>query len=109
MSRFDDAMELSVEAEVEEMGDPVFLDGVEVQGVVSEIMENNTQSTGGRRDVSTFSVFVNKADGEGVVKGCPVEADGRKGRVIKREDLGGGGWELICGPVSSWSGRVPGV
>ena len=109
MSRFDEAMEMSVEAETGEMGIEVFLDGVPVMGVVTDIIDDHTQSTGGRRQLATFSVFVSKADGEGSVKGVKVEADGRKGRVLRREDLGGGGFELICGPVSSWSGDIPGV
>lgn len=98
-----------MDTEVDEFGDDVYLDGVLVQGVVTDIVDDHKQSTGGRRDIVTFSVFVKKDVGEGIEKGCKVEADKRKGRVVKREDLGGGGWELVCGPVSSWSGRVPGV
>lgn len=109
MSQFDDGMRMSQEAELGEMGDDVFLDGVKVQGVVSDVVVDKVQSAGGRRDVTTFSVYVSQEDGEHVAKGAKVEADGRRGRVVKRVDLGGGGWELLCGPVNSWGGKVPGV
>lgn len=109
MGFFDDGMELSVEAEIAEMGEVVYLDGAAVEGVVTDVTEGHVQSAGGRRDVVSFSVFVSKVDGKDVKKGCKVEAGGRRGRVLRREALGGGGWELVCGPVSSWNGRVPGV
>jgi len=109
MSQFDDGMEMSAEAEVSEMGEDVYLDGAKVKGTVTDIVDDHTQSKGGRRDLVTFSVFVGKDTGKGIKKGCKVEAKGRKGRVIKREDLGGGGYGLLCGPVSSWSGKIPGV
>lgn len=108
MSRFDEAMEMSVDAETGEMGEEVFLDGVPVMGVVTDIIDDHAQSAGGRRQRVTFSVFVSKVVGEGIVKGAKVEAGGRKGRVLRREDLGGGGFELVCGPVSAWSGDIPG-
>jgi len=109
MSRFDDGMMLSVAAELAEMGEVIYLDGVEATGVVTDIIDAHTQSAGGRRDLATFTIYLKKEVGEAVEKGTKVEADFRKGRVIRRQDLGGGGWELVCGPVSSWNGRVPGA
>lgn len=109
MSRFDDGMILSVDAELAEMGETVYLDGVEAVGVVTDIVDDHTQSAGGRRDLATFSIYTKKQVGENVRKGAKVVADNRTGRVLKRQDLGGGGWELLCGPVSSWDGRVPGA
>lgn len=102
-------MMLSVDAELDEMGDVVYLGGVEALGVVTDVVDDHVQSAGGRRDLVTFSVYVKKEVGEAVEKGTLVEADFRKGRVLKRQDLGGGGWEILCGPVSSWGGRVPGA
>lgn len=51
---------MSHEAELIEMGDPVWFDGVERKGVVSDLEVSHKQIAGGRRDVATFSVFVSE-------------------------------------------------
>ena len=109
MSKFDDGFGGSVKAELLEMGDPVIVEGVTVQGVTTDMVDNHTQSVGGRRDIHSFSIFLSKTDGAGAKKGDHVESGGRKGRVLVVEDLGGAGFELKCGARSSWSGEIPGI
>jgi hypothetical protein len=116
MSNFDDAWESSVDAEHAEMGEWAYikesLDAVDfkkVRGTKSDMVSDHVQSTGGKRDLASFRLFVKAADAEGVKKGFIVEVDNVIGRVLRVKDLDKAGSEIVCGPVSSWGGKVPGV
>lgn len=111
-SPFDDAWPVADTALAAEMGEALFISGVELADAVVSEVEAGTKLGG--MSVSSgvaFRVHLSRAQiealvdpaegGATVLKGKPVRRSGFKGRVVSVLDLGGAGAELGVEPLSS--------
>jgi hypothetical protein len=102
-SPFDDAFLLEADDLAAEMGEDVVVNGHRLTATVSDFTWGSTvQAMEVRVGAPGLSIFLTVAQVAAcnADKGQKVRARNRDARVISYNDLGGAGWELLCGPLT---------